>query len=138
MFISFLRSIAGGVIHPNDTDKVKQEYMQQLTASASFIKKICKQAGFPRHWKPKIVIVTGSGLGGKISKLVQRPHTATGKKLTKLAIPYKNIPNFPDSKVPGHEGQLLLGEIGGVNVAVLQGRVHGYEGWHPWDIVRHV
>jgi purine-nucleoside phosphorylase len=43
-------------------------------------------------------------------------------------IPYHCIPHFPQTNVPGHAGNLVLGRVGGVPVAVMQGRVHLYEG----------
>jgi purine-nucleoside phosphorylase len=46
-----------------------------------------------------------------------------------VVIPYSEIPHFPQSTVAGHSGNLLLGTIGGVPVAVMQGRVHAYEGY---------
>jgi len=51
-----------------------------------------------------------------------------------VTIPYAEIPHFPLSTVPGHSGKLLVGTIGGVPVAVMQGRVHAYEGC-PMDAV---
>ena len=51
-----------------------------------------------------------------------------------MAIPYAEIPYFPQSTVQGHSGRLVLGAIGGVPVAVMQGRVHAYEGY-PLDEV---
>ncbi len=67
---------------------------------------------------PKIGIILGSGLGGFGSQVVDA-----------VAIPYAEIPHFPQSTVAGHSGKLLLGTIGGVPVAVMQGRVHAYEGY---------
>ena len=46
-----------------------------------------------------------------------------------VKIPYEEIPNFARSTVEGHAGQLVLGEINGVSVAVQQGRFHYYEGY---------
>jgi purine-nucleoside phosphorylase len=46
-----------------------------------------------------------------------------------VAIAYAEIPHFPQSTVEGHSGKLVLGTIGGVAVAVMQGRVHAYEGY---------
>jgi purine-nucleoside phosphorylase len=46
-----------------------------------------------------------------------------------VAIPYSEIPHFPQSTVAGHSGRLVLGTIAGVPVAVMQGRVHAYEGY---------
>lgn len=44
------------------------------------------------------------------------------------AIPYSEIPEFCQSSVVGHAGRLLIGELGGATVAVMQGRLHYYEG----------
>ena len=63
-------------------------------------------------------IVLGSGLGAFADEL-QNP----------VAIPYGEIPGFVKSTVEGHAGQLVIGEIGGVAVAVQQGRFHFYEGY---------
>lgn len=67
---------------------------------------------------PRVGIILGSGLGGFASQV-------SGA----VAIPYADIPHFPQSTVAGHSGQLVLGTIGGVAVAVMQGRVHAYEGY---------
>ncbi|HEY0262925.1 MAG TPA: purine-nucleoside phosphorylase [Granulicella sp.] len=67
---------------------------------------------------PKIGIVLGSGLGLFAASLENS-----------VAIPYSKIPYFPQSTVPGHSGKLVIGTIGGVPIAVMQGRVHAYEGY---------
>jgi purine-nucleoside phosphorylase len=67
---------------------------------------------------PAIGIILGSGLGA-FATHVESPTT----------IPYSEIPHFPTSTVEGHAGQLVLGHIAGVPVAVMQGRVHAYEGY---------
>ena len=69
---------------------------------------------------PKIALILGSGLGAFAEQLA-----------SPIPIPYAEIPHFPRSTVEGHSGRLLLGTIGGVDVAVMQGRVHGYEGYSP-------
>src|SRR3984885_5051014 len=74
--------------------------------------------------KPTLGIILGSGLGGFAS---QGENAAV--------IPYSEIPNFPRSTVEGHEGKLVIGTIGGVSVAVMQGRVHAYEGYPISDVV---
>lgn len=51
-----------------------------------------------------------------------------------VEIPYKQIPFFPRSTVEGHKGSLTIGFLEGVAVAVMQGRVHGYEGHHPANL----
>lgn len=64
------------------------------------------------------VVVLGSGLGAFADGL-ENP----------IKIPYETIPHFARSTVDGHAGQLVLGEINGVPVAVQQGRFHYYEGY---------
>ena len=46
-----------------------------------------------------------------------------------MKIPYETIPHFARSTVEGHAGQLVLGEIDGIPIAVQQGRFHYYEGY---------
>ena len=67
---------------------------------------------------PRVGIILGSGLGGFAAQV----EDAT-------VIAYAEIPGFPQSTVAGHSGKLVLGRIGGVDVAVMQGRVHAYEGY---------
>ena len=73
--------------------------------------------------RPTLGIVLGSGLGSFAQK-VEQP----------TAIPYAEIPHFPQSTVPGHGGRLLVGAISGVPVAVMQGRVHAYEGYSSEEV----
>lgn len=73
--------------------------------------------------QPKLGIVLGSGLGSFARKVEQA-----------TAIPYSQIPHFPQSTVPGHSGRLMIGTIGGVPVAVMQGRVHAYEGYSSEEV----
>ncbi|MCH1562473.1 MAG: purine-nucleoside phosphorylase [Rhodobacteraceae bacterium] len=47
---------------------------------------------------------------------------------------YKEIPGFPVSTAPTHEGNLIIGKIGSKRVAIMQGRFHLYEGWTPSQI----
>jgi purine-nucleoside phosphorylase len=68
--------------------------------------------------RPLVAVVLGSGLGGFASTL-QDP----------IAIPFAEIPHFPQSTVPGHSGRLIVGTLHGTPVAVMQGRVHAYEGY---------
>lgn len=66
---------------------------------------------------PRVAIVLGSGLG----PLAERIEDA-------VAVPYEDLPGFPRPAVSGHAGRLVLGRLGGVEVACLQGRAHAYEG----------
>ncbi|WP_330404402.1 purine-nucleoside phosphorylase [Vallitalea okinawensis] len=70
------------------------------------------------EYKPRIGIILGSGLGGLVD-------TMEGKEY----IDYKDIPNFPQSTVKGHNGRLVIGRVGGVEVLAMQGRFHYFEGY---------
>ena len=65
---------------------------------------------------PKHAVILGSALGSVIDA-VQEP----------LDIPYTELPGFPVSKISGHAGKVVLGTLGGRQVAVLAGRAHPYE-----------
>ncbi len=69
------------------------------------------------EYRPRVGLVLGSGLGLLAERVIE-PDT----------IAYAAIPHFPQSTVAGHSGRLLIGCLGGVQVAVLQGRAHYYEG----------
>jgi purine-nucleoside phosphorylase len=68
--------------------------------------------------RPIIGIVLGSGFGGFADR-IENP----------FVVPYSEIPHFPQSTAPGHRGRLLIGTLNATPVAVMQGRVHGYEGY---------
>jgi purine-nucleoside phosphorylase len=70
------------------------------------------------HNSPKVAIVLGSGLG-QFSESIENP----------VVIPTAEIPHYPRSTVPGHAGRWFSGNIGGVPVIAVQGRVHFYEGY---------
>lgn len=72
---------------------------------------------------PKVAMVLGSGLGF-LGDLVENP----------IAIPYGEIPHFRSSTAPGHKGQLVFGTLSGRPVAVMQGRMHHYEGYSFNDV----
>lgn len=73
---------------------------------------------------PKVGIVLGSGLGAFVDSIED-----------KVEIPYEEIPYFGETTVEGHAGRLILGKVQGVEVAVLQGRYHVYEGRSLDDVV---
>jgi purine-nucleoside phosphorylase len=73
---------------------------------------------------PTLGIILGSGLGEFAAEVEGA-----------VTIPYAEIPHFPQSTVVGHSGVLVIGKIGGVAVAVMQGRVHAYEGYSMSDVV---
>lgn len=73
--------------------------------------------------KPAIGIVLGSGLGAFAEGIEDA-----------VIIPFSEIHHFPQSTVPGHSGRLVIGKLDGVSVAVMQGRVHAYEGYSPEEV----
>jgi len=73
--------------------------------------------------RPRIALVLGSGLGAFADEF------AGARK-----IPYAKIPHFPRSTAIGHAGQLVVGNVEGVAVAGMQGRVHLYEGYSVKEV----
>jgi len=69
-------------------------------------------------------VVLGSGLGAFADDIEDA-----------VRIPYEEIPGFARSTVEGHAGQLVLGKVGGLNVAVQQGRFHFYEGYEMEQVI---
>ena len=72
---------------------------------------------------PQIAIVLGTGLG----ELAERVDVI-------VEIPYETIPHFPVSQVQGHKGTLIHGRLHGVEVIVMSGRCHYYEGYSQQHI----
>lgn len=90
---------------------------EQAVEAAEFIKsKYNKEV--------KIALVLGSGLGAFADDLQNA-----------VKIRYEDIPHFQKSTVEGHAGQLVLGEIDGISVAVQQGRFHYYEGYDMQQVM---
>lgn len=92
------------------------ELQQKITAAAEYI-----LARIPA--KPRIGLVLGSGLGDFADTLEDA-----------VRIPFAEIPNFPRTTVEGHTGALVFGKKQGRYVAVLQGRIHYYEGYSQREI----
>src|ERR1700675_2622466 len=67
---------------------------------------------------PRAAVVLGSGLGGVADAINDA-----------VEIPYSEIPNFVTSTVQGHAGKLIIGSCDGVDVVLMKGRVHFYEGY---------
>jgi purine-nucleoside phosphorylase len=78
--------------------------------------------------RPRVAVVLGSGLGGFADELIGREE-----------FPYSSIPHWPVSTAVGHAGKLVLGILnapntpGTLEVAVMSGRVHLYEGYTAWQ-----
>lgn len=89
---------------------------EKLEEASTFIKKA-------RDTRPRVGVVLGSGLGAFVDQIQDQ-----------VVLGYEQIPHFKKTTVEGHEGRLILGHIEGVEVAVMQGRYHAYEG-HDMDQV---
>jgi len=74
-------------------------------------------------YRPRVGLILGSGLNS-VADSVQKA----------VIIPYGELPNWPISTVQGHAGQLVIGELEGQPVMVMQGRIHFYEGYSMSEI----
>ncbi|HEX2834482.1 MAG TPA: purine-nucleoside phosphorylase [Thermoanaerobaculia bacterium] len=74
--------------------------------------------------QPEVGVILGSGLGHVVDAIE-----------VETAIPYGEIPGAKASTVLGHQGRLLLGRANGKAVAVMQGRVHFYEGYEMSEVM---
>lgn len=73
-------------------------------------------------FQPRVLLILGSGLGA-LAEEVENP----------IAVSYAQVPHLKHSTAPGHKGQFVFGRLAGQNVAVMQGRLHTYEGWSVAD-----
>lgn len=96
---------------PTMPPKIANSEFSQATRAARFILSKTKL-------RPRIALVLGSGLGAFADEFANA-----------IRIPYKKIPHYPQSTAIGHAGQLVIGKVGNVAVAGMQGRVHLYEGY---------
>lgn len=85
--------------------------LQQIDQAADTIRKRISH-------RPRVGLILGSGLNS-LADSVQNAEI----------IPYSELPNWPLSTVQGHAGQLVIGELEGQPVFVMQGRIHFYEGY---------
>jgi purine-nucleoside phosphorylase len=94
-----------------------EDLVARLDACVQVIR--AKAPGF----EPRLGVILGSGLGS-FADTLERP----------TVIDYRALPDFPTSSVAGHAGRLVLGYRGAVPVVAMQGRVHFYEGYQPWQV----
>ncbi len=87
------------------------KYVAQIQESIAYIRS-------KTDVSPRVLITLGSGLGDFVDEAEQA-----------VSIPYSDIPNFPLTTVAGHQGRLVIGYIANKPVAIMQGRVHQYEGY---------
>ena len=74
-------------------------------------------------FRPQVLLILGSGLGS-LGEAVEDA----------VAIPYGQVPHMKRSTAPDPAGQFLFGRLAGRDVAVMQGRLHTYEGWSFEDV----
>lgn len=86
-------------------------WLPRIDEAARALREICDGT-------PDVAVVLGSGLGAFADRL-EHPRS----------LPFTALPHFPASSVVGHAGRVVCGTLHGVKVVVLQGRVHGYEGY---------
>ena len=104
---------------PADTSQMPNDdaYMERLNGYVSDIRKIT-------DFRPDVAIVLGSGLGGFADSID-----------VEMVIPYSSLKGFPQSTAEGHAGNFVFGTLNGVNLVVMQGRVHYYEGYDIDEVV---
>ena len=95
------------------------DYRQNVKEAVEYVKGYVKKSGL----KVKTALILGSGLGDLVNSV---------KKKTEIA--YCDIPHFPISTVKGHSGKLIIGDLDGRGVLVMQGRFHFYEGYHMREV----
>ncbi len=86
-------------------------FYERVKESADFIRERTDKM-------PSLGVILGSGLGSLVDIMEE-----------KTVIPYPEIPNFPQSSVAGHAGNLVIGRIGKEIIIAMQGRFHFYEGF---------
>ena len=94
------------------------EFIKRVDGAADYIRGVLSDREMPG-----ICIVLGSGLG-PLSKMAEDA----------MEIPYNDIPGFPVSTAPGHKGSLIVGNLSGKPVFMMNGRFHYYEGY-PMETV---
>jgi purine-nucleoside phosphorylase len=94
-----------------------EEIYEKLHEAVEFIKS-------KSQLKPRVGIILGSGMGA-VSEIV----------VPEITLDYSTIPHFGSTSVEGHKGRLVLGHVGTIPVALLQGRLHLYEGYSMADVV---
>lgn len=102
------------------TKSIKQTQIELSTelirTTTDFLKKSINDS-------PEIGLITGTGLGG-LTKRIDIINS----------IPFSDIPNFPISTAEGHRGRLIFGMLAGRSIVAMEGRLHLYEGYTPYEV----
>lgn len=95
-----------------------KEEIFKIEAGAQFLKDKLKVL-------PQVALVLGSGLG-ELAEYINEKET----------IPYSQVPHLPLTTAPGHKGEFVFGNLKGLELVMMKGRFHYYEGYEPWELVR--
>lgn len=91
--------------------------MKKIEEAKAYVLSLC--APFPKN-----VLTLGSGLAGVVDEME-----------IEKEVSFRSIPHFKTSSVIGHNNRIVTGKLGGVRIACMQGRIHYYEGYTPWEVV---
>jgi len=104
----------------NQLKKKELTYIEKIQQSKNFI---LEQVNFKTIFIPKVGIILGSGQNELIEKF---------EILTEIS--YNKIPFFPTSTVEGHIGKLILARMNNIDIVIMQGRFHSYEGYSTKEV----
>ena len=96
---------------------MSQNYINKLQETKNFLRDKIKDF-------PKTVLILGSGLGEFVTQYVNVSQTFS----------YSEIPNMPKPTTDGHHGNLVIGEVNKLPIAVLQGRIHHHDNMSSFDV----
>jgi purine-nucleoside phosphorylase len=100
-----------------------QESMERITTSEEKIAAATAWIQERISVAPAIGIVLGTGLRSLVEEVA-----------IEAVFPYSDIPYFPQATVESHHGRLILGELSGKPVVLMQGRLHYYEGYSMQEL----
>lgn len=95
----------------------EDDYFNKVADSATYLSEKLNR-------EPKLLIVLTAGIKGPLDQLEN-----------KVEISSAEIPHFPIARVPGHEGKLIFGKLDGIEIVLMKGRYHFYEGLTPQEVV---
>ena len=121
---ALLISLAGCSAAPVKEDPATADEQTYEQTYAERLQSCKKQIEAVTDFKPDVVLVLGTGLGDFADTLD-----------VKAKISYKDIDGWPNSTAPKHAGNLIFAEYNGLKLAVMQGRVHYYEGYSMQEVV---
>ena len=97
--------------------------LEEYDRAAEFVRERANRRGLQLVEGRPVGLVLGSGLNS-LAEAIEGAE----------AVPYEEIPYFPTSTAPGHEGRLIVGQLAGQTVVAMQGRIHFYEGYTAAEI----